>query len=88
MIPFMIMRMATITRGGQISVPAEIRRRWNTSRVVLEDQGDSLVVHPAPDDPIAAARGAFAGEGRHTSDELRAIWRREEQEAEARRERR
>ena len=85
MIAFMIMRMSKITRGGQISVPAEVRRRWNTSRVAMEDLGDRLVVHPAPDDPIAAARGAFASRAGHTSDELRAISRREEQEAEARR---
>ena len=53
-----------ITVAGQLSLPADVRRRWATSTVVLEDEGDHLVVRPVPDDPIAAARGAFAGRGR------------------------
>jgi bifunctional DNA-binding transcriptional regulator/antitoxin component of YhaV-PrlF toxin-antitoxin module len=51
-----------ITRGGQISIPAGIRRRWGTSTVFLDDQGDRVVLEPAPDDPIAAAEGALAAE--------------------------
>jgi hypothetical protein len=47
--------------GGQISLPAEVRRRWNTSVVALDDHGDRVIVRPLPDDPIGAARGAFAG---------------------------
>jgi AbrB family looped-hinge helix DNA binding protein len=61
MIKFMIMRRVKVTSGGQISVPAEIRRRWGTSTLSLEDLGDRLVLTPAPDDPIAAARGALRG---------------------------
>ena len=49
-----------ITTAGQLSLPAEVRRRWATSTVVLEDEGDRLVVRPVPDDAVAAARGAFA----------------------------
>jgi AbrB family looped-hinge helix DNA binding protein len=49
-----------ITKAGQMSVPAKVRRRWGTSTVIAEDHGDHLVVRPAPDDPIAAARGIFA----------------------------
>jgi len=30
---FMIMKTAKITRGGQISIPSSIRRRWNTSTI-------------------------------------------------------
>ncbi|MEN3284463.1 MAG: hypothetical protein V7607_5603 [Solirubrobacteraceae bacterium] len=59
---FMIMKTLKVTSGGQISVPAEIRRRWGTSTLALEDLGDRVVLTPAPDDPIAAARGALAGE--------------------------
>ncbi len=51
-----------VTRGGQISIPAAIRHRWGTSTVVLDDQGERIVIEPAPDDPIAAAEGALAGE--------------------------
>ena len=85
MIPFMIMRSTKITRGGQISIPATIRRRWGTSRLALEDLGDRIVLTPAPDDPIAAVRGALAGELTHTSEQLHADAREDELLAERRR---
>ena len=77
----MVMRRLTITRGGQVSVPAVIRRRWGTSTVTVEDLGDALVLRPAPDDPIGAAAGVFAEAlaGAPPTDE----WRREERELEA-----
>ena len=84
MILCMIMKGTKISRGGQISVPAEIRRRWNTSRVMLEDRGDSLVIHPAADDPIAAFRGSLA-DIPTTSDELRVAARADELASEERR---
>ncbi len=63
MIGFMSMKTRMkISKGGQISIPAPIRHRWGTSMVALEDHGDRIVVQPAPDDPIAAAEGALAGE--------------------------
>jgi AbrB family looped-hinge helix DNA binding protein len=63
MIGFMIMkRRVRISKGGQISIPAAIRNRWGTHTVVLDDEGDRIVVAPAPDDPIAAAEGALASE--------------------------
>jgi AbrB family looped-hinge helix DNA binding protein len=51
-----------ISKGGQISIPAAIRHRWGTSTVVLDDQGERLVIEPAPDDPVAAAEGALTAE--------------------------
>lgn len=61
MIAFMHMRTRVkITRGGQISIPAAIRRRWGTSTISLDDQGERIVLEPAPDDPIAAAEGALS----------------------------
>jgi AbrB family looped-hinge helix DNA binding protein len=74
-----------ISKGGQISVPADIRRRWNTRRLRLEDRGDELVIRPAPEDPIAAARGIFKGRSKYTSEELRLLEREEQAELEARR---
>jgi AbrB family looped-hinge helix DNA binding protein len=71
------MKTTTISRGGQISVPAEVRRRWGTSRVEIEDRGDAIVVRPMPEDPIAAALGSLRGRGPN-SEELRAILRDEE----------
>ena len=79
------MKIAPITKGGQISVPAEVRRRWGTRKVTVEDKGDHVVLRPAPDDPVEAAYGAFAGRFRHTSEELRAMARVEEQRIEERR---
>jgi bifunctional DNA-binding transcriptional regulator/antitoxin component of YhaV-PrlF toxin-antitoxin module len=77
------MRVTSISRGGQVQVPADVRRRWGTRRVILEDLGDTLEIRPLPDDPIAAARGAFAGLGL-TSNEMVRQLREEEAEAEAR----
>jgi AbrB family looped-hinge helix DNA binding protein len=69
----MLMKARTrISKGGQISIPAAIRRRCGTSTVALDDQGDRIVIEPAPDDPIAAAEGALAAEfGRIDVVELR-----------------
>ena len=63
-----------------MSIPADIRHRWGVRRVVLEERGDSLVVRPLPDDPIAAALGSLAGPG-PTTDEIRQQLRAEELEA-------
>jgi AbrB family looped-hinge helix DNA binding protein len=56
-----------ITNAGQVSIPAEIRRRWETSTVAIEDEGDRIVLRPVPDDPIAALRGSLAGLGAEIS---------------------
>jgi AbrB family looped-hinge helix DNA binding protein len=50
-----------ITGAGQVSIPAEVRHRWGTSTVAIEDEGDRIVLRPLPDDPISALRGALAG---------------------------
>jgi bifunctional DNA-binding transcriptional regulator/antitoxin component of YhaV-PrlF toxin-antitoxin module len=76
-----------ISRGGQVSVPAAVRKRWGTNTVVAEDHGDHLVLRPAPDDPIAAVRGIFAEDLRRagkTVDEIHREWREEEAEIEER----
>jgi AbrB family looped-hinge helix DNA binding protein len=82
----MSMKRLKISRGGQISLPAPIRHRWNGSTVTLEDRDDHVILRPAPDDPIAAARGAladlFAGV---TSEDLRRAGREEDAEIEERR---
>jgi bifunctional DNA-binding transcriptional regulator/antitoxin component of YhaV-PrlF toxin-antitoxin module len=81
----MLMKVTKISKGGQVSVPAEIRHRWKTSRVTLEDLGDSLVIRPTAADPVAALRGAFADPSKPSSDELRRRARAEEAATEARR---
>jgi bifunctional DNA-binding transcriptional regulator/antitoxin component of YhaV-PrlF toxin-antitoxin module len=85
-----MMKRLAISSGGQISVPAAVRKRWGTRTVLAEDQGDQLVLRPAPDDPIASVRGIFAEEmrGGPSIDKLRATARSEEAEIEQRRARR
>ena len=74
-----------ISNGGQVSVPAAVRKRWNARAVLVEDRGDYVVLRPAPDDPVASARGAFtreiAGLG---SEEAKRLDRDEELEAQER----
>jgi AbrB family looped-hinge helix DNA binding protein len=85
MVFFLAMKHYKISKGGQVSVPAEIRHRWNTSRVVLEDLGDQLVIRPAPADPVSALRGAFATTAKPDTGALRSHARTEESAAETRR---
>ena len=72
-----------ISRGGQISIPARIRHRWATDRVLLEDRGTAVVVRPVPRDPIAAARGSMRLASGVTSEQVRAMARAEEARIEA-----
>jgi AbrB family looped-hinge helix DNA binding protein len=87
MIAFMIMKARVkISRGGQVSIPASIRHRWGTSTLALDDQGDRIVLEPAPDDPIAAAEGALAAEfGRLEVGRLRREAREDDRVAKTRR---
>jgi bifunctional DNA-binding transcriptional regulator/antitoxin component of YhaV-PrlF toxin-antitoxin module len=80
------MSRVRLSKGGQISVPAAIRRRWGGSTFALEDHGDHVVLRPAPDDPVEAARGALKDlAGDMTSEEMRREARAEEAELEERR---
>jgi bifunctional DNA-binding transcriptional regulator/antitoxin component of YhaV-PrlF toxin-antitoxin module len=82
----MVNRMPTmkITSSGQISLPADVRRRWGVTRVRLVDHGDHVTLEPIPDDILAATFGAFASKSGLTSDEMRRIEREEEAEREER----
>jgi AbrB family looped-hinge helix DNA binding protein len=71
------MQRALITKAGQMSVPADIRRRWNTRAVLIEDRGEYIVIRPAPADAIAAFRGSFKARG-PSSEEGRRLAREEE----------
>jgi bifunctional DNA-binding transcriptional regulator/antitoxin component of YhaV-PrlF toxin-antitoxin module len=83
----MKMRMK-ISKGGQISVPALIRRRWGSSTVVLHDEGHRIIIEPVADDAIGAAEGVLAAEFGHLREgRLRDQARSDEQAAEDRRSR-
>jgi bifunctional DNA-binding transcriptional regulator/antitoxin component of YhaV-PrlF toxin-antitoxin module len=69
---------ARISKGGQISIPASIRHRWATDRVLIEDRGGAVIVRPIPADPIGAARGSLRPAEGMTSDRLRQLARDEE----------
>lgn len=75
------MKLTRISQGGQVQIPAEIRHRWGTKNVVIDDGGSYIRIRPVPDDPIAAVKGRFAGPG-ISSDEMIRQWREEEVEAE------
>jgi bifunctional DNA-binding transcriptional regulator/antitoxin component of YhaV-PrlF toxin-antitoxin module len=77
-------RRLKITSGGQVSLPAEIRRRWATRSVSIEDRGDEIVLRPFPDDPVRAVRGIFAGRLDAPLEEVRRREREAEAEAEDR----
>lgn len=56
--------LMTMSRNGQVSIPAQTRARWGTRKVIVVDLGDRVVMRPAPDeDPIDALQGKYAGRG-------------------------
>jgi AbrB family looped-hinge helix DNA binding protein len=81
---FMTATHVTVSRNGQISVPAAVRHRWGTRSVLVIDRGDYAIIRPIPDDPVTALEGAHAGPGDST-EEARAAERRAEAAAGQRR---
>ena len=75
---------AKVTRNGQISLPAELRRRWQSGAVLVIDRGSYAIVRPIPGDVIAELQGAHSGPG-PTSEQARAAERAGDEEAAARR---
>jgi AbrB family looped-hinge helix DNA binding protein len=69
-----------VSSNGQVSIPAEVRRRWKASRVLVIDKGDRIIVRPIPPDPIGTVVGKYAGGP--SSEELRLLAREEESEQE------
>lgn len=77
------MKVTKISQGGQVQVPADVRRRWGTRDVLIEDEGAYIVISPVPADPIGAAMGSLAGTP-ISSDEMARQSREEEAGAEER----
>jgi bifunctional DNA-binding transcriptional regulator/antitoxin component of YhaV-PrlF toxin-antitoxin module len=69
-----------VTASGQVSVPAEVRRRWDTTRVKITDEGDRLVIEPEPENPFEGLLGSLRGELSATWDEMEAEERASERE--------
>jgi len=58
----------TISRNGQVSIPAETRARWRTRKVLVVDLGDRVVMRPAPEDgSVAELQGKYADRGPDTT---------------------
>jgi AbrB family looped-hinge helix DNA binding protein len=56
----------SVTKRGQTSIPAAIRRRHGIregDRLVWLDEGETIRVVPMPPDPLSSLRGAGRGEG-------------------------
>ena len=77
------MKVTRISQGGQVQVPAEVRRRWGTRDVIIQDGGAYIRISPIPDDPIGAVAGSLAGPGPTVNEMMRQL-REEEAEAEER----
>ncbi len=50
------MKTARISKGGQVTVPAEVRKRWGTTNLLVEDHGDAIVFRTDPGRPDRAPR--------------------------------
>jgi len=56
----------TLTKRGQIVLPAEIRKRYKFKegdKFVWLDDGRTIKLIPIPEDPLKALRGRGKGEG-------------------------
>jgi AbrB family looped-hinge helix DNA binding protein len=65
----MDLSVARISSNGQVSIPAEVRRRWGATEVIVIDKGDRVIVRPVPKDPVSALRGKYAATKRTSEDE-------------------
>lgn len=59
------MKVVTLTRGGQVSIPAEFRRDWTSNRVMVKEVDGGLLLRPVPLDPIELATGYLADKVRN-----------------------
>jgi AbrB family looped-hinge helix DNA binding protein len=81
--PMMTATLMKLTKSGQISIPADVRRRWNTDRVMVFDTPGGLVVRPFDPDAVHRLRGKYKPPpGTPTVDEQRRLDREEEAERE------
>ena len=63
--------LINVSDRGQISLPADIRHKWQVRRLLLVDEGDRIVLRPVADDPVASVAGKYSWI-RQTADELHA----------------
>lgn len=59
------MAVVTTSARGQIVIPGDIRRRLNITpgkKLLIKTDGDQVIIHPLPDNPIEAFCGIFKKE--------------------------
>lgn len=56
----------TISRNGQVSIPAAVRSRWKARRVVVVDLGDRVVMRPLVEDAVGELEGKYRDRGPST----------------------
>jgi AbrB family looped-hinge helix DNA binding protein len=66
--------LMTVSRNGQVSIPAETRARWHTRKVIVVDLGDRIVMRPAADGG-ADLQGKYADRGPDTTSARKAARR-------------
>lgn len=71
-----------VTANGQISIPADVRRRWQTDRVIVIDTSEGLIVRPFDENHVRSLRGKYRRWVTETTDEARRAARAEEAERE------
>lgn len=74
-----------VSRNGQVSIPAEVRARWDITSVLVVDLGDRIVMRPLPADPVGALVGKYRGGP--TTESLRKLAREEDAAVERRKQR-
>lgn len=60
------MHKVTISKKGQISLPAALRRRFGLKegdKLGVEQKGDVILLKPLPEHPLLNMRGKFKKEG-------------------------
>lgn len=68
------MTVIQVSPKGQILIPKAIREKYGVkpgSNVYILEEPDSIIVKPAPEDPIAAACGFLEGDFSLTDDLLK-----------------
>jgi bifunctional DNA-binding transcriptional regulator/antitoxin component of YhaV-PrlF toxin-antitoxin module len=67
----------TVSRNGQVSIPASTRARWKSKQVIVVDLGDRVVMRPLPDQPVGELEGKYEARG-PSGDQARGLARRAE----------
>ena len=66
-----------VSANGRVTIPAEVRARWNTERVAIADMGDYIAMRPMSENPLDELVGQYPGRGPST-DEMRLMDREED----------